>query len=183
MLLSDIRSVVRSRTRGDLWRTIKAPPGQLRCPPIRKQRFGNSGFSDVADPRYQRPPRHHGIWENCRVLAKGSEPSLDLGPHASIVLGIGVRPAPPKQLGLACTTIAVTSSRIVDSSPGTRYRRAVTSLAEELKRSTPRACGWIAITLSDSFVAASASATVGRSSSRSAIAARSLQPVLLWRSS
>jgi hypothetical protein len=56
MLLSDIRSVVRSRTRSGLWRTIKAPPGQLRCPPIRKQGVGNSGFSNVVDPATKRDP-------------------------------------------------------------------------------------------------------------------------------
>ena len=37
------------------WRVKKTRPSQLHCPPIRKQSFQNSGFSDVADPRYAFP--------------------------------------------------------------------------------------------------------------------------------
>jgi hypothetical protein len=49
-LLRNIRGVVRWRTKGGFGRTIKQPLGELRCPPIRKQGFRNSGSSDVADP-------------------------------------------------------------------------------------------------------------------------------------
>jgi Iron-containing alcohol dehydrogenase len=45
-----------ARTNSGIWRTIKPPRGQSRCPPIRKQSFRNSGFREVADPRYQLSP-------------------------------------------------------------------------------------------------------------------------------
>src|SRR6266849_3805573 len=44
-----------SRISGGSWWTIKGPPSELRCSPIRKQSFCNSGSSDVADSRYQAP--------------------------------------------------------------------------------------------------------------------------------
>jgi hypothetical protein len=55
-LLANIRSVGRSRTKGGFWRIIKAPLGQLSCSPIRKQGLRNSGFRDVAAPRYHLSP-------------------------------------------------------------------------------------------------------------------------------
>jgi hypothetical protein len=42
-----------SRTNGNFWLTIKAPLPELGRPPIRKQGLRNSGFRDVALPRYQ----------------------------------------------------------------------------------------------------------------------------------
>jgi len=38
-------------------RLFKLPPTGLGCPPIRKQGSCDSGYRDVADPRYQ-PPSH-----------------------------------------------------------------------------------------------------------------------------
>jgi len=40
----------RSRTKGCVWRTVSAPRGRLRCSPIRKHGFRNSGLAS-ASPR------------------------------------------------------------------------------------------------------------------------------------
>jgi hypothetical protein len=68
-LHGNIRILVRSRTRGGFWRAIKAPLAQLRRPPIRKQGFRNSGFSDVADPRYHAPRLFTRIYDFLRFPA------------------------------------------------------------------------------------------------------------------
>jgi len=49
-LLGNIRSAARSRTKDGVWRTIKGLQGRLRCSPITKHGFQDSGFRDVAEP-------------------------------------------------------------------------------------------------------------------------------------
>lgn len=80
-LLSNIQRGVESRTKSGVWRTIDAPLGQLRCSPIRKQSFRNSGFRDVvapdSNPRQFRTRCARSLRGASRGLrwAKGSEPS------------------------------------------------------------------------------------------------------------
>jgi hypothetical protein len=45
-----------SRTDGGFWRTTRTRCPELGCPPVGKQRFRNSGFRDVALPRYHAQP-------------------------------------------------------------------------------------------------------------------------------
>lgn len=72
----------------------------------------------VAVSRYQRSPRHSHVRKEARIAAqRGGRPLMSIRTLRSSS-ALALVPIPPGRLGLACTMIAVTSSRMVANSVG-----------------------------------------------------------------